>query len=718
VPLEIKVGPAQLAIHQGFTVFITEPDGSIDWPTDKGLYFNDTRLISAYALFANGESWDLLNSGAPAFYGCRIFLTNRPFPSEGGEVAARSLSLVLSRNIDGGLHETHQITNHARTPVVFNYEISIRSDFADVFEVKAKRIVRRGRIISTWSDDTGVLSTSYSNGVFRRAIDITASGDSPAGYANGRLTFALHLAPGATWCGRLRCNLVDGETVQQAPEDCNLNGESRQGREVKAWRDAALRISSSVNNFERLFDQAVEDMVALRLPILQGGEQVAIPAAGLPWFVALFGRDTLIVSLQTMILNPEFARGTLSVLGAWQATERDDFRDAEPGKILHELRRGELAALKLIPHTPYYGTADATPLYLVVLHAAWKATGDIGLLRQHIGTARGCLDWIDNYGDRDGDGFQEYATRSAQGYENVGWKDSGDSVVDVDGNLVHGPKALCELQGYVYAAWRGMAEVFTALDDPTRAAILTAKADALFTRFNAAFWNEEEGYYAYCLDGAKRPILTVASNPGHLLWSGIVPPERAHRVVTRLLQPDLWSGWGIRTLSALNPSYNPYSYQNGSVWPHDNSLIALGCASYGFATETNLIAQDIHRAAGYFTQRQLPELYSGVQRDGTNFPVQYLGANVPQAWAAGSVFALLQAMLGLEFDAPNNRLRVMPHLPDWLPDVTLRHLRVGEHVLDIEFHREEGTTRYTVLQGDPKVVVQGRRGAGPPAITT
>ena len=706
MPLEIKVGPAQLAIHQGFTVFIAEPDGSVAWPSDKGLYSNDTRLISAYALYANGEPWDLLNSGAPVFYGCRIFLTNRAFPSEGGEVLARSLSLVMSRTIEGGMHEAHQITNFARVPVVFNYEISIRSDFADVFEVKSKRIVRRGRIVSTWSDDTGVLSTSYSNGVFRRAVEITAAGDTPAGYANGRLTFALHLAPGASWHGRLRYSLIDGDTVLHAPDDCLLNGGSPQGREVKAWRDGALKVSSSIHNFERLFDQAVEDMAALRLPVQQDNQAVYIPAAGLPWFVALFGRDTLIVSLQTMILNPEFARGTLSVLAAWQATERDDYRDAEPGKILHELRRGELAALKLIPHTPYYGTADATPLYLMVLHAAWKATGDLDLLRQHIETARGCLDWIDDYGDRDGDGFQEYGTRSGQGYENVGWKDSGEAVVDVDGSFVHGPKALCELQGYVYAAWRGMAEAFTALGDPTRAAILTAKADALYTRFNAAFWNEAEGFYAYCLDGSKRPILTVASNPGHLLWCGIVPPERAHRVVARMMKPDMWSGWGIRTLSALNPSYNPYSYQNGSVWPHDNSLIALGCARYGFAAEANLIAQDIHRAAGFFTQRQLPELYSGVQRDETNFPVQYLGANVPQAWAAGSVFALLQAMLGLEFDAPNGRLLIQPELPDWLPDVTLRDLRVGGHVLDIAFRREDGMTRFEVLRGDPGIVVR------------
>ena len=701
MPLEIKVGPAQLAIHQGFTVFIAEPDGSVTWPTDKGLYFNDTRVVSAYAVYANGEPWDLLNSGAPTYFACRIYLTNRAFFSEAGEIAARTLSFVLGRAIEGGLHEAHAVTNHGRAPVVFNHEVSIRSDFADVFEVKSKRIVRRGRITSTWSEAAGTLEIGYTNGPFRRGLRLAANGDSPAVYANGRLSFAIHLQPGETWRASLRYDLVDGDTVLAAPDACVLDASSAQAQELQAWRDEALRVTSSVRNIQRLFDQAVEDMAALRLPIQLGDTIATVPAAGLPWFVALFGRDTLIASLQCMILTPAFARGTLEVLAAWQATERDDFRDAEPGKILHELRRGELAALKLIPHTPYYGTADATPLFPIVLHAVWKATGDTGLLTQHLAAAEACLDWIDTYGDRDGDGFQEYGTRSGQGYENVGWKDSGEAVVDTDGSLVRGPKALCELQGYVYAAWRGMAEAFTALGDPTRAAILTAKADALYTRFNDAFWNEAEGFYAYCLDGAKRPILTVASNPGHLLWCGIVPPERAARVVARLMRPDMWSGWGIRTLSSLNPSYNPYSYQNGSVWPHDNSLIALGCARYGFAAEAAAIAENINRAAGFFAQRQLPELYSGLQRDEGNFPVQYLGANVPQAWAAGSVFALLQAMLGLEFDAPNGRLRVAPNLPAWLPDLTLYGLRVGTHTIDIAF---VGTS-FEVLRGDPGLVV-------------
>ncbi len=282
-----------------------------------------------------------------------------------------------------------------------------------------------------------------------------------------------------------------------------------------------------------------------------------MPAAGLPWFVALFGRDSLIVSLQNALVYPDFARGALDVLAEWQATERDDYRDAEPGKILHELRRGELAHFKLIPHTPYYGTADATPLYLVTLHTAWRCTGDLAMVQRLMPVAERCLRWIDEWGDRDGDGFQEYQTRSPKGYENMAWKDSGDSVMHADGSAVHGPKALCELQGYVFDAWTRMAEIYDALGKPDRAAELRQKAAALYQRFNELFWNEAEGYYAYGLDGDKRPILSVASNPGHLLWSGIVPPDRAGRVVARLMQPDMWSGWGIRTLSAKHPSLQP-----------------------------------------------------------------------------------------------------------------------------------------------------------------
>jgi len=528
---------------------------------------------------------------------------------------------------------------------------------------------------------------------------------SPPVYANGRISFEIDLAPGQTWHACLLYDVFDGTARIAAPTACIDKAlTSRLARRLSDWQDKALKVSTSNEEFYRFYHQAVEDMAALRLPIHGTDHMEFVPAAGVPWFVGLFGRDSLIVSLQNGIVYPDFARGALEVLGRWQATARDDYRDAEPGKIMHELRTGELAHFRLIPHTPYYGTADATPLYLIVLHSAWRTTGDKSLIEQHLTTAEKCLAWIDEYGDRDGDGFQEYQTRSKDGYENQGWKDAGEAVVYPDGTLVKGPKALCELQGYVYDAWLRMAEIFDAIDDPGRATQLRRKAAELFKRFNEVFWDEESGFYAFCLDGDKKPVLSVASNPGHLLGSGIVPRERAGRVVERLMAPDMSSGWGIRTLSSTHPAYNPHSYQNGSVWPHDNGFIALGFRRYGFDREAALIARDISGAAGYFMQHRMPELYAGLRRTPTTFPVQYNGANVPQAWAAGSCFALLATLIGVQPDAPHGKLYVDPVLPDWMRNLHLKDLRLGAAMFDIRFWREGELTRWEVTRGDAKMV--------------
>ena len=703
---KVQVGPPQVAIHQAMTVLVTETDGRIEWPGDRGLYFFDTRLISAWAVYANGTEWELLNGGAVSFDASRIFLTNKTFLTEDGGVPAHALAFELSRLIDQGMHEDMDITNHSQKLVRFNLEIAMRSDFADLFDVKAGRSIRRGRITADWQESAQTLCNTYHNADFARSVSVTAAQcDSPAVFANGRLTFEIRLPPGATWHGCLLYDFFDGETRYQAKRGCVQHAEgSEQAKAHRAWRDTVLKIETSNEDFHHIYEQAIDDMAALRLPVDGSDDMIFLPAAGLPWFMAPFGRDSLIVSIQNILIYPEFARGSLATLGRWQAQARDDFRDAEPGKIMHELRYGELAHFGLIPHTPYYGTADATPLYLITLHAAWRASGDPELLEQYLPNAEAALAWIDQYGDRDGDGFQEYQTRSPVGYENVAWKDAGDSMVYADGSPVRGPKALCELQGYVYDAWVRSAEIFDALGNPDRAAQLRRKADRLFRQFNEDFWDEDSGFYAYMLDGDKQKVLTVASNPGHLLWSGIVPADRARRVADRLMAPDMNSGWGIRTLSSQHPAFNPYSYQNGSVWPHDNSLIVLGFKRYGFTDEVGQIAHDISLAASHFQLYQLPELYSGVARTPGSFPVQYLGANVPQAWAAGSCFAMMQAMLGIYPDAPNGQLYVDPTLPDWLPDITLRDLRLGHHRLDILFRRDGDRTVWDVLRGDARLV--------------
>ncbi|MBV8591317.1 MAG: hypothetical protein JO212_14890, partial [Acetobacteraceae bacterium] len=574
----------------------------------------------------------------------------------------------------------------------------------DIFEVKSGHIVRRGRITTSWNPGRQVLKAKYVNRDFQRTVRVTARG-AEAVYANGRISFDIVLEPGATWHCCVLYELHNGVEYFPAPDVCvQHHAESELAQTLEDWKARVAKIRTSNEEFYRFYTQAIEDMAALRLPMAETDHMEFMPAAGLPWFVAPFGRDSLIVSLQNFFIYPEFARATLKVLGRFQAREDDPYRDAEPGKIMHELRYGELAHFKKIPHTPYYGTADATILWLITLHAAWHSTGDRSLLEQHLDTAERCLHWIEHHGDRDGDGFQEYETRSPVGYKNQGWKDAGDAIVYPDGSQVKTPIALCELQGYVHLAWLRMAEVYDDLNKPEQARALRQKAARLYERFNEVFWDDAAGFYALALDGDKKKVMTIASNPGHLLLAGIVPPDRARAVADRLFQDDMWTQWGIRTLSSKNPAYDPYEYQRGSIWPHDNGIIALGFKRYGFHREANRVARAISGAASHFLSNQVPELYAGIN---SPFPVQYLGANVPQAWAAGSAFMMLRAILGFLPKAPEGKLYVDPVLPEWLSDLTIYDLRLGDRKFDIRFWREEGDSHFEVLKGEPSAVVRG-----------
>jgi len=707
MPVEIAVGPPVLSINNGATFMVTDLAGEIQPDTEQGVFADDTRFVSYYAVSANGVAWQRLSSAVTAYYAARVYLTNPPFPTEDGDVPTGSLSLVITRTVGDGIHEDLDVTNHGLARVRFNLEIALRADFADLFEVKLGHLVRRGRVVTRWRGKQGELETSYANRDFHRSLIFRLlESTSPPDYANGRVTFDVELSPGATWHTCCDYVLVRGGSARAFRHAHYDRSRTDDDRLHQRWLEVATKLTSANEDVYRLYRQSVEDMGALRLHAHDGAADTWLPAAGVPWFVAIFGRDSLITSLQNMIVHAGFARGALEKLAELQATAMDEERDAEPGKIPHEMRIGELAHFRLIPHTPYYGTADATPLYLIVLHEAWRWLGDVTLLRAHRETALRCLDWIDHYGDVDGDGFQEYRTRSAKGYENMGWKDAFDAVVYPDGRQVAQPKALCELQGYVFDAWLRMAEVFDALGEPARAAELRAKARALQTAFEARFWCEDLGFYAFGLDPDKKPIRTIASNPGHCLWSGIASPERAARVVRRFFEPDLWSGWGIRTLSAANPAYNPFSYQRGSVWPHDNGIIALGFRRYGFAAEAARIARDISEAASYFVSYRLPELYAGIERRPGTFPVLYPQANVPQAWAAGSVFHLLQAILGIRADAPAGRLYVAPELPHWLPEISLHGLGVGRARVDLRFWREGDRSRWVADVREGTIAVQ------------
>jgi glycogen debranching enzyme len=709
MPVEVRVGPQVLTINHGSTIMIMDPSGEIAPRSEQGVFFQDTRFVSSYQIYANGRPWSLLSSGTPTHYLARIQLVNPDFKTEDAAIPAGTLALTISRAVADGVHEDLDVTNFGSEPVRFNLEVAVRSDFADLFEVKGHDFVRRGRITTTVESGTDV-RTRYQNRDFHRELlcRFVNSGSQPV-YANGRASFEVELAPGATWHTCSEYHLLVDESVHAPARSCAsgfVHGVFDENQ--RRWMEASTGLTSANEDVYRLYRQSVEDMGALRLYAPGLGTDAWVAAAGVPWFVTLFGRDSLLVSLQNMLVNPGFARGSLKALARLQATERDDWRDAEPGKIPHEIRVGELAHFHRIPHTPYYGTADATPLYLITLHEAWRWLGDERLLRDSRDVALRALEWIDRYGDSDGDGFQEYRTRSPKGYENMGWKDSGDAVVYPDGRQVPQPKALCELQGYVFDAWLRMAEVFEVLDERGLPDQLRRKAADLERRFEEAFWCDDVGFYAYCLDPEKRPVPTIASNPGHLLWSGIASPEHARRVVQRFFEPDLWSGWGIRTLSSRNPAYNPFSYQRGAVWPHDNGIIALGFRRYGFAAEAARVARDISEAASHFVSYRLPELYAGVERRPGDFPVQYTGANVPQAWAAGSVFHLLQAILGLEADAPGKHLYVEPELPRWLPEVTLHGLSVGPAKVDLRFERVGEKTRWDASVREGSIEVEER----------
>jgi glycogen debranching enzyme len=707
MPVEIKVGPPVITISQGRTFIVSDLLGGISPATAQGVYMNDTRFVSYYALSLNGHPLAVVNSSQVTFYAARFHLTNPQIPLESGALAAQTLHIMLDRTVHDGIHEDLEVANYTGKRVRFVLELTLHADFADIFEVRNQNIVRRGEMLTSWDTPARQLRTSYQHGDFQRALCYAVQSDVPVSYSNGRVCFSLDLEPNHCWHACCAMLLEQGKEVSTpVSAGCiRLSGPGAQpadfSRGQEEWQSRCTGVTTSNNDVYRMYQQAVDDMRALRISDMDISQDIWVPAAGVPWFVTLFGRDSLIVSYQNMLISSGFARGALKHLAEYQASQRDDWRDAQPGKILHELRFGELAHFHRVPFTPYYGTADATILYLIVLSETYRWTGDLALLQEYRQVAERCLSWIDQYGDLDGDGFQEYKTFAQPGYENLGWKDAFDAVMYADGTLVKQPKALCELQGYVYDARLRLAEIFQALGDQRRADTLIEQAQALRQRFNEIFWMEDEGCYAFGLDSEKRQITSLASNAGHCLWSGIADPEKAMRTARRLLREDMWSGWGIRTLSAHSPAYNPFSYHCGSVWPHDNGIIAEGFKRYGLIAEMHQVVRAVFDAIEHFEAYRPPEVFAGIKRERLfDFPVLYPGgANIPQAWATGCIFHMLRTLLGLRADAPHRRLYVRPTLPIWLPDIDVQRLRVGGSLLDLHFWRDEdGTSHWQVVE--------------------
>ncbi len=700
--MEVRVGPAAVTIHSDTEFAVSEINGEMSSASEQGYFASDTRLVSGYRLKLCRQRPTLSNSSAVESHSARFEFTNPVLlGTDGIEIPARCLHLRLDRTIGHGIHEDYDLTNFSRRPVAASLEVSIESDFADLFDVKGGRAVRRGSLQSKWDERAGRLITRYHNGDFKRAIAFRVEkADSEPEFANGGIMFRLNLEPGQSWhtCVLWR-PILDGSEPEHPPRAChNLVGDTDRDRIQRAWVAQTTQITAGDPDVTATVRQSIDDLAGLRMhrhdvdasDAQASGKHLDlwVPAAGVPWFVTLFGRDALTVSFQTLSLTPRLALGSLRALGALQADAYDDNRDMQPGKIEHEVRYGELAALHLVPHTPYFGSHEATSLYVLVAALAWRWRADrdaLDALRAHVERA---LSWIDADGDVDGDGLQEYQTRSPTGYYNQGWKDSPDAIVGADGERSKLPIALCEHQGLVVAAKRAWAEILhDVYGDSVEAARLLSEAARLADAIESRFWWEDEGTYYLGLDGDKQPIRAVASNAGHLLWARAIGPERARRVATRLLAGDMWSGWGIRTLSAGHVAYNPFSYQVGSVWPHDNAIIAAGFHNYGLDAEASQVARGLFDAAARFDSRRLPELFAGLERDAGSFPVQYLGANVPQAWSSAAVVHLISVFAGLEADAPNHILRLRPALPPWLGDLHLDNLTVGDSAVDLHITR-------------------------------
>jgi glycogen debranching enzyme len=629
-----------------------------------GLYADDTRHLSRLVLTVDGQRPRLLVSRNLEHFAASVYLFNPSSPAlPEHAVLIRRDRLVAA----GAMQDRVVITCLAPEPVAFELALELEADFADVITVKEHELAAGAatglRLLPPparrrLEAQELVLSDAGGGAVGTRVVL-----SRPPRSDGERLVWRVELSPGERW--ELCVDVHDGDGPA-----LSLSEATRHARDsLAAWNASMPRLRASWGPLERAFERSVADLAALRLP--GTGGRPGPPAAGAPWFMAVFGRDSLITSLQTLVLGPELALATLERLAELQATEDDPRIDAEPGKIVHEVRHGKAAPV-WFPR--YYGTLDATPLYLVLLSELWRWTDDAALVSRFREPALAALAWIDRYGDRDGDGFVEYERRTDRGLPNQSWKDSHDSQRFADGRLARTPIAPCEVQGYVYDAKRRLAEVARdAWDDPALADRLEREARELRARFDEAYWVDRRGgYYALALDGDKRRVDSLCSNIGHLLWSGIVPDERVDALTEALLGDGLWSGWGIRTMSTLDAGYDPLGYHVGTVWPHDCSLIAQGLARYGRWEDAFRIARVVLEASSYFDHR-LPEAFAGLPREEAPFPIPYPAACSPQAWAAAATVLLLQVVLGLR---PDRRTRTLETVApagvgSWLGSVRL-----------------------------------------------
>jgi glycogen debranching enzyme len=632
-----------LSVLDGSTFVVGDRRGDVrvDAGREHGFFCDDTRFISRWILHVGEAPLELLGLDQSAHFAAQFFLTPRVGPDE-----EAPCSIMRRRLIDHVWMEEVTVTNHRHEHSEVRVVLEVDADFADLFEVKDGVVAKRE--VSCRHDD-GALTLAYERTGFQRSVTIAAS--RTAAVTRQGFAYSLRLAPGEQWSTTFTLTphaAQPGVAFARREQRGSLAQLSAsKSAELEQWLARAPVLQTQDMALARTYRASLSDLGALRLhPDLVEG--ATLPAAGLPWFMALFGRDSLITSFQALPYLPELAATTLRVLAARQAEGRDDFHEQEPGKILHELRFGELTARGERPHSPYYGTADATPLFLVLLDEYHRWSGDTELVRTLEPNARAALAWIENSGDADGDGYVEYACRNrATGLVNQCWKDSWDAIQRADGTLARGPIATCEIQGYVYDARRRCARLAREVwGDQALAERLERQAADLRERFRRDFWMPERGCHALALDGEKRQVDSLTSNIGHLLWSGLLDEGEAAATAERLLDEQLYSGWGVRTLGTRESGYNPLGYHTGTVWPHENSLIAAGLACYGHRAAASTIASTILQAAPYFEHR-LPEVFAGYPASVTSVPVAFPTASRPQAWAAGTPLLLLSTLLDL-----------------------------------------------------------------------
>ena len=694
--------PVRVLKHgDSFAVFDPHGDMVATPGSEHGLYYAGTRFLSQFELLLAGRQPLLLSSTISEDNA--VFtadLTNSDVVRDGRPLVSRGLlHLFRSRLLSNGTWiECVRVTNHALHPIEVPLSFRFDADFADIFEVRGMRRSARGQRQTSATSPDVVLRYRGLDGVDRQTR--IRSIRPPQEMDEGVLTFLITLEPHVTADFEVSVSCEIKDVDRAMPRFGEAIAERR--RQIAAGQEGASTVLGSNPAFNRWFRRSTAD---LRMMITDT-EHGPYPYAGIPWFSTPFGRDGIITALELLWAMPDVARGVLGFLAETQATSRNDAQDAQPGKILHEMRDGEMAARGEIPFGRYYGSADATPLFVVLAHAYFERTGDrsfIDRLWPHILAA---LDWMGGDGDPDQDGFLEYARRSTSGLVQQGWKDSWDSVFHADGTLAEAPIALCEIQGYAYAAWHGAATLAAMRGDTAKAESWHQRARRLQSRFEQAFWCEELGTYALALDARKEPCRVRTSNPGHCLFTGIVSPQRARHVVETLMSEHAFSGWGIRTVASRSARYNPMSYHNGSVWPHDNAIVAAGLARYGFTSGAAQLFGAIFDLSQVVDLHRLPELICGFHRRAGDSPTLYPVACAPQSWAAGAVYLLVQACLGLRVDAVAQRVSfVRAVLPEELDWIRIINLAVGRASVDLLLTRHTFDVGVTVLRREGELTI-------------